>query len=78
MFDRWLKKKTEVVSPVKGVCIPLEQVKDSVFASKMLGDGFAVEPAEDLVSAPVAGKVVMLPGHRATRWESGRIKAWRS
>lgn len=38
MFDRWLKKKTEVVSPVKGVCIPLEQVKDSVFASKMLGD----------------------------------------
>ena len=65
MFDRWLKKKTEVVSPVKGVCIPLEQVKDSVFASKMLGDGFAVEPAEDLVSAPVAGKVVMLPatGH---------------
>ena len=35
----------EVYSVADGQVIALEQVKDPVFAQKMMGDGFAVEPA---------------------------------
>lgn len=63
MFE-FLKRKNEIVAPVSGTCIPMEEVKDSVFASKMLGDGFAVIPCEDTVVAPVTGEIVMIPDSR--------------
>lgn len=40
-----------------GQMIPMEEVKDSTFAQKMLGDGFAILPEEGAVCAPVDGTV---------------------
>lgn len=36
---------------------PIEQVPDDTFASKILGDGYAVKPTGREVYAPIAGKV---------------------
>ncbi len=40
-----------------GQMISMEEVKDSTFAQKMLGDGFAILPEEGEVCAPVNGTV---------------------
>ena len=47
----------EVYSVADGQVIALEQVKDPVFAQKMMGDGFAVEPANGDIVSPVSGTV---------------------
>ena len=47
-----------VYSPVAGAVVPLEQVPDPVFSEHMLGDGIAVDPANDTVFAPFDGKIV--------------------
>lgn len=62
----WFKKKEqvkehiteiEIFSPVAGAIVPLEQVPDEAFASKAMGEGFAIEPTVGKVLAPFAGKV---------------------
>lgn len=45
------------LAPVSGECIPLEQVKDEAFASKLCGDGVALIPSENLFRSPVDGVV---------------------
>ena len=47
----------EVFSVADGQVVALEQVKDPVFAQKMMGDGFAVEPANGNIVSPVSGTV---------------------
>ena len=47
----------DVYSVADGQVIALEQVKDPVFAQKMMGDGFAVEPANGNIVSPVTGTV---------------------
>ena len=47
----------EVYSVADGEVIALEQVKDPVFSQKMMGDGFAVEPANGNIVSPVSGTV---------------------
>ena len=47
----------EVYSVADGQVIELDQVKDPVFAQKMMGDGFAVEPANGNIVSPVSGTV---------------------
>ena len=60
MFD-FLKKPTQVElkAPLTGQLIALSAVDDEVFASKAVGDGFAVNPAADgkQVVSPVDGIV---------------------
>lgn len=52
---------TESISTVaEGLVIPLDQVKDPVFAQKMMGDGFAVEPSQGEIYSPVAGTVTSI------------------
>ncbi|SDO45685.1 glucose-specific PTS transporter subunit IIBC [Alkalicoccus daliensis] len=46
--------------PLTGELKPLEEVPDDMFAQKMMGDGFAIEPTEGKVISPVDGKVVQL------------------
>ena len=50
-------KKVNVRAFVEGDFVPLEEVSDPVFAQKMLGDGFALEPTDGRVKAPIAGRV---------------------
>lgn len=65
----WFKKKEveEVVTTPKeltiyavadGTVIPIEEVKDIVFAQKMMGDGFAVVPSNGVIASPIEGEIV--------------------
>lgn len=57
---------TEIVSPLAGTVMPVDQVADPVFSSGALGGGAGVEPVGDVVvTAPAAGTVVVAPssGH---------------
>ncbi|OMP67998.1 glucose-specific PTS transporter subunit IIBC [Domibacillus epiphyticus] len=46
------------VAPITGKLLPITEVPDPVFAGKMMGDGFAIEPADGTVVSPVDGKVI--------------------
>jgi len=60
MFNLFSKKKIEEVwlNPVKGEVIPIDQVEDEVFSSKMMGDGFAVRPESNNVFSPLDGTIM--------------------
>lgn len=53
-------KGEEFTAPISGKIIPLEEVNDSVFAEKTLGEGFAVVPNDNMVYAPFTGEVISL------------------
>ncbi|MNO60049.1 PTS system trehalose-specific EIIBC component [compost metagenome] len=42
----------ELISPLSGTAVSLEQVPDPAFAEKQMGEGIAIEPAEGKVYAP--------------------------
>ncbi len=48
----------QVASPLTGKVVPLSEVPDQVFSTKMMGDGFAVEPTDGTVVSPVDGTIV--------------------
>ena len=50
-------KETIMTSPMKGKLLDLTEVPDALFAEKMIGDGFAVDPQEGYVVSPVAGEI---------------------
>ncbi|VYT35302.1 PTS system glucose-specific EIICBA component [Citrobacter amalonaticus] len=50
----------ELVSPVTGAVVALEQVPDEAFASKAVGDGVAVKPTDKTVVSPAAGTIVKI------------------
>jgi glucose-specific phosphotransferase system IIA component len=45
----------QLLSPMTGTAIPLDQVPDSAFSRKLLGDGVAILPEEGLILSPVNG-----------------------
>lgn len=47
-------------SPMSGRILPVSQSADEMFASRALGDGIAVDPADGLVCAPCDGTVTMI------------------
>lgn len=49
-----------LVSPVKGKAIALSQVADEVFSTGVLGQGFAVIPAEGRIVAPADCKIELI------------------
>ena len=51
---------TELYVPMKGQVLDVGQSADEVFASKALGDGVAINPAEGMVCAPCDGIVSLL------------------
>ncbi len=61
MFDFFKTKTIDIYPPIAGTLMDITQVKDTVFAQKTMGDGFAVEPAEETVCAPCDGQVTLLP-----------------
>ncbi|RYL94099.1 PTS glucose transporter subunit IIA [Sporolactobacillus sp. THM19-2] len=50
----------DVLPPLSGKVIPITEVPDPAFAQKMMGDGFAIIPEEDIVRSPVNGVVTSL------------------
>lgn len=56
----------DILAPLDGTVVDLENVPDPVFAQKMVGDGVAIDPSGDTAVAPVAGHLVKLfPGGHA-------------
>lgn len=51
-------KKIEIMSPLTGKAVALEQVPDPVFSQKIIGDGMAVIPEDGRIVSPVDGEVV--------------------
>lgn len=54
------EKDITLVSPLEGEIIKIEEVNDSVFAGKILGDGVAIIPSNGVLKAPANGKVSMI------------------
>lgn len=57
MFNLFKKKANEIACPMDGEVMAITEVNDPVFASKAMGDGFAVEPSNGKVFSPIVGKV---------------------
>ncbi len=53
-------QKLTFTSPMKGKVLPVDQSADETFASKMLGDGIAVEPVDGTIYAPCDGSVSLV------------------
>ena len=58
----WGEKKLALIAPAEGKAIDITAVDDPVFAGKMMGDGFAVEPSpeSDKIIAPCDGEIALL------------------
>lgn len=54
------KNKIEIKSPIIGTGLPLSEVPDEVFASKMMGDGIAFKPSEGNLYAPIEGEIIQV------------------
>lgn len=52
------KVQVELKAPISGVVVPIEQVPDEVFSSKMIGDGVAIDPQEGIIYSPVEGEII--------------------
>lgn len=50
----------QVLAPLSGQVVPLEQLPDPVFQQRLLGDGLAILPTEGRLLAPLAGQVAAL------------------
>lgn len=62
MFGLFKKKKKETnpkgfYSMVSGTSMDITEVDDEMFAGKLLGDGIAVKPSDDLFVAPCNGTI---------------------
>ncbi|WP_242170989.1 MULTISPECIES: phosphoenolpyruvate--protein phosphotransferase [unclassified Pseudomonas] len=47
----------ELLAPLSGVLLALDQVPDPVFASRMIGDGLCIDPTSQTLCAPLAGVI---------------------
>ncbi|MCQ2794107.1 MAG: PTS glucose transporter subunit IIA [Bacilli bacterium] len=63
LFDRFKKSDADpltIYAPISGKVIPLEQLADKTFSSKIMGDGVAIIPSEGKIFAPVNGTISAL------------------
>ena len=60
MFGFKKKVDCSIYAPADGKVIALEDVPDQVFASKVLGEGIAVEVEGSEICAPCDGRIIML------------------
>lgn len=54
------KAKLQIISPVNGEIIPIEEVPDPVFNQKMMGEGVALMPEKGDICAPVNGTIIQI------------------
>ncbi|MGX0195172.1 PTS sugar transporter subunit IIA [Staphylococcus haemolyticus] len=52
-----VNKEIEIYAPLTGEYINIEDIPDPVFAQKMMGEGFGINPTEGEVVSPIEGKV---------------------
>lgn len=54
------KKEMQIVTPISGECLPLENVADPVFSGKLMGEGIAIKPISDRVVAPCDIEITLI------------------
>lgn len=59
MFNLFRKTYT-LAAPLDGKTLDSYNVKDKVFSNKLLGEGIAIEPTNDLVVAPADGRLSLI------------------
>ncbi|MGP7817136.1 PTS sugar transporter subunit IIA [Niallia sp. 01092] len=65
-FKRKAENKLEIIQPLKGKLLAIEEVPDSIFSQKKMGEGFAVDPINGTLVAPIDGVVMsVLPTKHA-------------
>ncbi|WP_430446448.1 MAG: phosphoenolpyruvate--protein phosphotransferase [Pseudomonas piscis] len=47
----------QLLAPLSGVLLPLEQVPDPVFSSRVIGDGVCIDPTSQTLCAPLSGVI---------------------
>lgn len=47
----------EILAPITGEIVKIEDVPDVVFAEKIVGDGVAIKPQGNKIVAPLSGKI---------------------
>ena len=55
-----LSNPLQLMAPLCGRVLPLNQVPDPVFSQKIVGDGVAIDPTSQELLAPCAGSIVQL------------------
>lgn len=61
MFSFMKKNKVKALKAfLSGDVIPIDQVKDEVFASKSMGDGIAIIPTNNRVLSPADSEVILI------------------
>lgn len=61
MFKKLFKKKEEIYQNfMAGHVLPLSEVPDQVFSTGMMGQGYAIEPSDGKVYAPLSGTIATL------------------
>lgn len=60
MFDFFKKKDEKIYAPVTGKCVDIIEVKDKTFADKLIGDGVAILPENNIVAAPCDGTITSI------------------
>jgi PTS system glucose-specific IIA component len=61
MWNPFKKNKLQILAPVNGEIIPIEEVPDPVFSQKMMGEGIALVPREGKIVSPINGTVILVP-----------------
>ena len=75
LFNFFKKEKTiednwfDIYSPLNGKVINISEVPDEAFASKMIGDGCAIEPCEGSIFSPVAAEINIFETNHAVSFE---------
>ena len=55
-----MKNEETLLSPASGHILDITKVHDPMFSEKAMGDGFGVIPNDDVIEAPLTGKIVLV------------------
>ncbi|WP_066895632.1 glucose-specific PTS transporter subunit IIBC [Clostridium nigeriense] len=55
-----IKTETTIDIPISGTLMRLEEVPDEIFSMKLIGDGFAISPIENVLRSPARGMILTL------------------
>ena len=55
-----VKTDTSIDIPISGILMRLEEVPDEIFSMKLIGDGFAINPIDNILVSPIRGMVITL------------------
>lgn len=57
---KFKNKTKQIKAPISGKAIDLSKVNDPVFSNRLMGDGIAIEINDDILYAPMDGKIVVI------------------